>query len=188
MKRFTLCSFATAITLMILASVAQADAVRLVNGDTLKGKVASLSGNELQLQSENFGELVIPRDKIHSIYLGDAEPPIAQAPAGRQQMPAQAGPLGQSLPSLQNPQVQHQLQHLLGNLMGGAEMQNLQQNATEAQRGLKELKKGMGGPESEAIDAYIRLFEHIAPPPTQAQPEAQQRGNNPPERDPQEQP
>lgn len=160
---------------------ASADTVRLANGDMLRGDVVSLDDKQMKLKSETFGELTIPRDKVEVIYLGNAQPPVAEPsvhaapPASLPQQP------GAALPSLQSPQMQQQLAPMLNRLLGGADLQNLQDDAAQARQGLKDLKKDMRGPEAQALDAYINILDLIAAPP---QPQA----GTPPQPEPQDRP
>lgn len=66
---------------LFLAAIADAEEVQLVNGDRITGRVVSLSAKSLTLKSEVLGEIVIPRDKVGAIYLGDVKPPAQSAPA-----------------------------------------------------------------------------------------------------------
>lgn len=58
----------------MLTGLAQADTLYLNNGDTVSGLVASVDAKMVKLNSENFGEITVPREKIRSIYFGDAKP------------------------------------------------------------------------------------------------------------------
>jgi hypothetical protein len=79
-------------TLVLVALVAQssqlrADTIELVNGDLLHGKVVSLDDRELRLVSDIHGAVIIDRDKVAAIGLGERKltpPPVADvaAPAG----------------------------------------------------------------------------------------------------------
>jgi hypothetical protein len=59
----------------------------------------------------------------------------------------------------------------------------LQKNVETARRGLTDLKKDFGnGPESQALDAYINLFNILSPPApakSSTQPRAQSAQKNP---------
>lgn len=132
-----------------------ADTVQMTNGDTLKGDVTKLDAKEVLVSSENFGELTIPRAKVSAIYLGDYQPPAVTATGAN---PA-AGLSAEIL--MQNPLIQQQLGKLLGGGLGSsAELQNLPQNANKARDELQKLKDDLGpGPEADALDGYLRLFE-----------------------------
>lgn len=65
----------------------QADTIELSNGDVVSGKVISLDGQHLVLQSELLGELKLAREKVSAIHLGD-KPVIARNAASV--VPAQA--------------------------------------------------------------------------------------------------
>jgi len=67
-----------ALLLGLMVAGVYADSVRLVNGDTMHGKILSVDQKELKLQSSMFGTLVIARDDVKIIAFGDA-PLDAQA-------------------------------------------------------------------------------------------------------------
>jgi hypothetical protein len=147
----------------------------LTNGDIIGGKVVSLSEDQLVLESENFGEMKIPRDKIEIIGLGDQsiqttiDRAVAEKVAsrvGNDGASLPSGPTGppaasNSLPSLQNAAVQNQIDSLLQKALGGEMgIGNLQQNADQTRRGLEDLQRDLGpGSGAEALDGYIRIFE-----------------------------
>ncbi len=56
------------------AAGANADTIQLINGDTLNGKVLSLSDKDLKLSSEVLGEISLQRDKVVAITFGDRKP------------------------------------------------------------------------------------------------------------------
>lgn len=137
-----------------------ADSVRLTNGDTLVGKVMSLDAKQLVLNSENFGEMKIPRDKVEIIGLGEVSLAPPPAAAGTPSAPGASG----ELPSLQNPQVQQQVDQLLQQALGG-EMGNMRQQMQSTREGLKELQEDLGpGSSADALDGYIKLFEMFGGP------------------------
>ena len=79
---------------LLAVVIANAEEVQLVNGDRITGSVVSLTAKSLTLKSEVLGEIVIPRDKVGAIYLGDVKPPAQTAPAVRQQpQPAAKSPV-----------------------------------------------------------------------------------------------
>ena len=55
------------VTLFFPVVHAQADSIRLTNGDIIRGEVVSLGEQELTIRSENFGEMKVPRDKVELI-------------------------------------------------------------------------------------------------------------------------
>ena len=144
---------------------ATADEVRLVNGDEINGTVTALTQTELTLQSENFGTLTIPRDKVRLIGLGAEglpEPPAAAS------VPA-TGPMSGGLPGglsgqalqqmLGDPAVQQQFGGLLGEALGGRSLSEVQGDLQDSRRQLKELGDDIGGIEGEAINSYLRIFD-----------------------------
>lgn len=147
------------------ASPVSADWIKLTNKDVVQGKIVSLNEQQLVLQSDNFGEMTIPRDKISLIGLGET-PLIEPAPAA----PSQQGQrsLSGEMPWLNNPQMNRMLQDILGN--GG--LQDLQKNIRQSQEGLRDLQKGMDGPSADALDAYIQMFDLFGKIAPQAQPQS----------------
>lgn len=167
-------------TLAFLApSRASADEIRLTNGDTLNGTVVSLNEQSLVLESANFGELTIARDKVGLIALGEEGLPSPTVIA------PQAGSLGSAggqLPSLQSPQIEGQLNQLFGEALGGKSVPEMQDNIRSARKQLKELQDDFGeGPEAEALGAYLRIFDQFAPPreSTQQQPPSSNQDSKP---------
>jgi hypothetical protein len=71
---------------MLLVVPLSADTIELANGDVLNGKVISLDGKQLVLQSELLGELKLAREKVSAIHLGDK--PLVARNAGAPAQPA----------------------------------------------------------------------------------------------------
>ncbi len=75
--------FAVALALIVFASESslRADSIELINGDLLHGKVVSLDDRELRLVSDIHGAVIIDREKVAAIGLGDRRlaPPVAGA-------------------------------------------------------------------------------------------------------------
>lgn len=71
-------------------SLANADTVQLVNGDTISGKVISLDFNQVKLETDLLGNLVIARDRVAAIAFGDR--PVAVVTAPGKTAPATARP------------------------------------------------------------------------------------------------
>jgi len=144
--------------LALVTTVASADSIRLTNGDVIRGRVVSLDDQQLVIESENFGKMMVPRKKVELIGLG--EKPIDELVTPRQttKRGKAAGGSG-SLPSLQNPQVQSQLNRLMQEALGGG-MGDMQRRTREASEGLKDLQKDLGPSSSaDALDGYIKMFE-----------------------------
>src|SRR5262245_56713994 len=57
----------------------RADTVELANGERLQGKVLSLDGKQLEIESESLGKLVVPREKVAAIALGERKLPAVAA-------------------------------------------------------------------------------------------------------------
>lgn len=145
------------ITCLVTGGHVAADSIRLTNGDTIVGKVVSLDENQLVLESENFGEMKIPRQKVEIIGLGDS--PLVQAIAnGAPAAPAASG----ELPSMQNPQVRQQIDRLLRQSLGGelGDIGQMRQQMESTRRGLKDLQQDLGpGASADALEGYIKMFE-----------------------------
>jgi hypothetical protein len=160
-----------AVVLSINAGVlAKADTIQLLNGDSIRGKVVSLDEKQLVFRSQSFGELKLGRDKIELIVLGDKPLPSAHAVASGPNS-ATAGSAGagsllnQVAPLLSTPAAQQQLGPMVEQLLGAGGLGDLQKNVDTARRGLTDLKKDFGnGPESQALDAYINMFNILSPP------------------------
>ncbi|KAA5542258.1 hypothetical protein FYK55_15770 [Roseiconus nitratireducens] len=151
----------TTAALLTPADTAHADSIRLTNGDTIRGEVTSLNEKELVIESDNFGQMKIPREKVDLIALGDT--PLEER---LQRAPASTAPVGpttsDAMPSMQNPQVQQQVNRLLQQALGGGfgGIGTMQQDLQKTQRGLKDLQRDLGpGPSADALDGYIKMFE-----------------------------
>jgi hypothetical protein len=161
---------ATGLALVVAFAIgtpAWADTVQLVNGDAIRGKVIRLDEKQLVFRSESFGELTIARDKIDLIVLGNkALPRAAQAtPSAAPPNGGTGSLLGQVAPLLQSPAAQQQLGPMVEQLLGAGGVGDLQKNVNAARQGLQDLKKDFGpGPESQALDAYINIFNLFSPP------------------------
>ncbi|MEQ8790046.1 MAG: hypothetical protein RIC55_27365 [Pirellulaceae bacterium] len=62
----------TALLLAVSFTAARADTLRLVNGDTISGKVVSVDDKNVTLQSDTLGRITLPRDKVAAMVFGDA--------------------------------------------------------------------------------------------------------------------
>lgn len=148
---------AVVLTCSTICGRASADSIRLTNGDTIVGEVVSLDADQLILESENFGEMKIPRQKVEIIGLGDT--PLAQALATETQAAPAAG---SQIPSMQNPQIRQQIDRLLQQSLGGdaGGIGDMRQQMESTRQGLKELQEDLGpGSSADALDGYIKLFE-----------------------------
>jgi hypothetical protein len=168
---------------------AKADTIQLLNGDSIRGKVVSLDQKQLVFRSQSFGELKIGREKIDLIVLGDKPLPSAPAAAAVSKSAPASGAgagslLNQVAPLLSTPAAQQQLGPMVEQLLGAGGLGDLQKNVETARRGLTDLKKDFGnGPESQALDAYINLFNILSPPAaakSSALSRAQSAQKNPP--------
>jgi hypothetical protein len=163
-SRLTVCSFAFMLILAAHGS-AKSDTVQLVNGDAIRGKVILLDEKQLVFRSENFGDLRIARDKIDLIGLGNKSLPSVRQTAASPPSGAGTGNLlGQIAPLLQTPAAQQQLSPMVEQLLQSGGLGDLQKNLNNARQGLQDLKKDFGpGPESQALDSYINLFNLLSP-------------------------
>jgi len=84
----------------LLGVVAHADTLHLNNGDTVSGHVTSVDAKMVKLASENFGEITVPREKIRSIYFGDAKPVQAAVAAAPQATNTGQADKGYNIPQL----------------------------------------------------------------------------------------
>jgi hypothetical protein len=83
---------------------------------------------------------------------------------GHQRNPWWGSLLGQVAPLLQTPAAHQQLGPMVEQPLGAGCLGDLQKNVDTARRGLKDLKEDFGkGPESDALDAYINLFNLFSP-------------------------
>ena len=155
-----------------VCGAAAADEIRLTNGDEINGTIVSLDETSLALESENFGKMTIPREKVRLIALGEDGLPepvtvsAAKVPAGAGLNAAGLGGLlggGGDAASLQqlmsNPMVRQQLGGLLGEAMGGESPAEAQRRLNESRRGLKDLADDLGGIEGEAMKSYLKMFD-----------------------------
>ncbi|WP_166821431.1 hypothetical protein [Thalassoroseus pseudoceratinae] len=72
---------------LVAAGIVTAEEVQLINGDRITGSVVSLSEKSLTLKSDLLGKIIIPRDKVGAIYLGDVKPPAQTNPAPQPESP-----------------------------------------------------------------------------------------------------
>jgi hypothetical protein len=84
MSRIIALSGLAAVILLVRNTCVLADSIELVNGDLLHGKVVSLDDRELRLVSDIHGAVIIAREKVAAIGLGErkvARPmPAAESP------------------------------------------------------------------------------------------------------------
>lgn len=69
----------------VSSNVLLADAVRLDNGDTLNGKVLSVTDKQVTFQSDVHGKMVLERKRVTAIVLGDAKPAAGKSAQGYQE-------------------------------------------------------------------------------------------------------
>jgi hypothetical protein len=164
----------------------RADQVVLQNGDTLNGKVLSLTTNALILQSDNLGSVSLPRSKVTAIHFGIG--------AANHSGPAAAGSRIQIQPSVPGQtnsasdlsaavrgirgqtnliqQVQSQLlgsaspeatakfNELLDGLSTGKiDLNDLRQQAQAAADQLRSLKQDLGPDAKGEADTYLAILD-----------------------------
>jgi hypothetical protein len=71
MNRCNIFQVSAVLGLVAACTAVRADSIELVNGDLLHGKVVSLDDQELRLVSDIHGAVIIARDKVAAIGLGD---------------------------------------------------------------------------------------------------------------------
>jgi len=91
-----------AAAIALLAAAAQADKVRLKNGDVVTGEIVGTSGAGVVLEHAALGKLSIAADQIDAQVVGDAALPALPAPAP----PPRPGLFGTSLLAGWNKQIQ----------------------------------------------------------------------------------
>ncbi|QDT65348.1 hypothetical protein [Calycomorphotria hydatis] len=117
----------TGLVLVAGMGLAWADSIELENGDVVSGKITSVDGEKVTLQSDALGELKVERNKVAAIYFGDRKPVVKQpAEALAEVVPQEdAAPSQKHLKSHQTPLYkmprqpgQNQLDGILGQLQG----------------------------------------------------------------------
>lgn len=63
--------FAMLVVFSVALPKVHAELIQLDSGETIQGEVLKITRTHLQLRHEIFGEIEIPRDRVHSIILGD---------------------------------------------------------------------------------------------------------------------
>ena len=161
-----------------------ADTVELANGDVLNGKVLTLDGKELRLQSDLLGEVKVPREKIASIHLGQ-RPTGAKRGADKQVTGPAKSPdqqqledllkqlqiggvdaksldaLQDKLPLLAVPEVkQYFTDKVTGLMTGRLNIGDIRKDAIKARNEIMDLKNDLG-PQGEALNGYLSILEHF---------------------------
>jgi hypothetical protein len=185
MKAIWLVTFFTACTSWSVASL-RADQVVLQNGDTLSGKVLSVTTNALVLQNDNLGRLTLPRTKVTGIILGTgtaAGSLPAASPANipiRPPVASQTNSVSDLSISLRGIRDQTNLvQQVQSQILGSASpdainkynelldglstgkmgLNDLRQQAQSAADQLRSLKKDLGPDASGEADSYLAILD-----------------------------
>ncbi len=178
------------IWMLALSVPAWGDTIVLINGDSITGKVVSLSGDTLELESPILGTLTLQRDKVASVTLGDrpvaaAQPlaavpvlpnrtqPTAQNPATASPQevveqlqkygidPKTLGKVKEVIPLQQAPGAQSYFNDTLSGLMSGKlGVGDIRRDAVNARDQLLDLKKELG-PNGAALDGYLAILENF---------------------------
>jgi hypothetical protein len=176
----------TGCLLFVLSPFLRADQVRMQNGDQLFGRVVSLSGDTLTLQSEILGTLKLPRAKIAAVSFGtNAMPNLAtQMMATNRQPLARVGARTNGTPELADtlrqlrthsnlvsqvqaqflagagPEANSKFNELLNGLTTGQlNIGDLRSQAQNAAAQLRAAKKELGGDAGGVLDSYLTILD-----------------------------
>jgi hypothetical protein len=172
---------------MILGNVfgARADQLEMINGDHYTGKVLSLNTNTIVWQSEMFGRVTLPREKVATIKLGSGAatnlPPITSA--AKAQLPSGSAALTNAAPNtsgalrqlrgqtnliqqvesqfLKNadPAAKDKFNQLMGGLITGKlSVDDIRAEAKSAADQLRALKKESGD-ETGLYESYLSILD-----------------------------
>lgn len=170
-------------------ALTQADLVQMQNGDRYTGKVISLSGDTLVLQSDVAGTLRLPRSRVAQLTLGtnavsaagavavvtNRPPPVAagaQTNLAPSEMPGVLRQLGAHTNLIQRVQAQFlsdagpeanaKFNELLNGLMSGQlSMNDLRAQAQSAANQLRDARKELGDDAGIMIDGYLAILDHF---------------------------
>lgn len=160
---------------LLLACGVRADVVEFENGDRLTGVVLSLSGTELKLRNEVQGVITVPRAKIVSIHLKEragvtgALGTVPGAGAAREKL-KQQDETARAIEQVQNqflagatPEAQAMFQEMVSGLMSGKlQMGDIQAQARNSLRELRELEKDLGDDEMAGLlGSYAAILENF---------------------------
>lgn len=173
----------------LLASLSpplHADQVQMQNGDQLFGRVVSMSGDTLTLQSEVLGTLKLPRAKVASVSFGtNALPPLAtQVLTNRPALPGAVRTngtteLADTLKQLRGhtnlvsqvqaqflagagPEANAKFNELLNGLTTGQlNIGDLRSQAQNAAAQLRSAKKDLGGDAGWVLDSYLTILDNF---------------------------
>jgi len=143
-------------------SVATAeDAIRLENGDTLRGVIVKITGDKVEFESKILGKLTLDRKRVSGIVFDAFQPenkPAATQPAGSQ--PANRKPADNG--KAPAPSVQKLLRDLAPEKFGPRELKELERGAKRnktPEGAVEELRKnGIAPGTREALQAAMPGF------------------------------
>lgn len=177
----------TGFLLASLSALLRADQIQMQNGDQYFGRVVSLSGETLTLQSEVLGTLKLPRAKIASVSFGtNALPTLAgQVLTNRQALPGATArtngttELTDTLKQLRThsnlvsqvqaqflagagPEANAKFNELLNGLTTGQlGIGDLRSQAQTAATQLRAAKKDLGGDAGFVLDSYLTILDNF---------------------------
>ena len=173
---------------VIASGTANADQVQMQNGDLYSGKVVSLNGDTLVLQSEVAGTLRLPRAKVALLTLGTNSPAVARPSALTNLPPAMPAAAGTNVPPSEmaaalrqlgahtnliqrvqaqfladaGPEANAKFNELLGGLMTGkVSLEDLRAQAQSAATQMHEARKELGDDAGVMIDGYLAILDHF---------------------------
>jgi hypothetical protein len=174
---------AICLALFVLAAhEVRADQVEMQNGDRYVGKVVSMTGASVVLQSDLLGKMILPRSKITSISVGatasaQAAPSLASQTktvslsltnggadmtAALRQLAANTNLVEQVRKQFlanAGPDANNKYDDLMAGLMSGKlDMNSLRAQAKAAVDQIKSLK-GQGGDAGESLDGYLAILD-----------------------------
>ena len=173
---------------VVTSGTALADQVQMQNGDLYSGKVVSLNGDTLVLQSEVAGTLRLPRAKIALLTLGTNSTPVARGSALTNRPPAVPAAVTTNVPPSEmaaalrqlgahtnliqrvqaqfladaGPEANAKFNELMGGLMSGKlSLEDLRAQAQSAATQMHEARKELGDDAGVMIDGYLAILDHF---------------------------
>jgi hypothetical protein len=187
MKTIWLITFFAIFTWWSVAS-SRADQVVMQNGDTLNGKVLSVTTNALVLQNDNLGDLTLPRSKVGNIIFGTGtatgSSPMATTTNSLVRQPVTSptnsvSDLSAAFRGIRDqtnlihqvqskilgsasPEATDKFNELLDGLSTGKiDLNDLRQQAQSAADQLHSLKKELGPGASDEVDSYLAILNNF---------------------------
>jgi hypothetical protein len=177
--------------------IARSDQVHMQNGDNYFGKVMSLDGDTLVLQSDVLGTLRLPRAKIAGVSFVKVAPPPSSPSlirtnqlARRQTLTStnsssefaaafrQLGADSNLVQQIQaaylgdaGPEAKDKFNQLLGGLMSGKlDLNGLRAEAKSAADQVRSVRKDLGEDEASVVDGYLAILDSFLKETTPAGP------------------